>query len=77
MGYAWWSVVPPPMGVLTVENLQEGYKRIQEEGWVPPVLWMHPVAAHYYRCVLARMYWKHAYREFRMFRTACEKGWLG
>jgi hypothetical protein len=75
--FEWWKGGPvASSAVLTVEALQEAFMRVREEGYTSPMFYLDPKAAHYYRCVLARAYWKREYREWRMFRTACERGWL-
>jgi len=75
--FEWWKGGPvASSAVLTFNDLQQAYKRVSEEGYVRPTLYMHPALAHYYRCVLVRAYWKREYREWRMFRRMCEMGWM-
>lgn len=75
----WWSVhAPLQSAILTTEQLERAFKSVlqQSEEYRSPVIWMSAEMQHRYRCLLVRDYWKEAYREFRMFRTCCERGWL-
>lgn len=74
MGNAWWSVIPPAAGVFTPESMERGWSANEARS---PMMFLPPRVADYYRKMLVRMRWKEMYREWRMFRTACEKGWLG
>ena len=70
------SEVRPTCSVLTLESLERGFREAAKIEYHSPVFHLHPRVLHYYNCLMAREYWKQAYREWRMFRTAAERGWL-
>ena len=77
MTIAWWSDSPPPSGDLTREMLVRGYNAVlTQEEYCSPALYLHPSAEALYRKMLARMRWEKEYRAWRMFRKACEMGWM-
>ena len=75
--FEWWKGGPiASSSVLTVGALQEAWNKCNEEEYASRVFYLHSKAVHYYRCMLAKAYWKREYREFRIFKKACEMGWL-
>lgn len=72
-----WYDLPVATSVLTLETLQRGYDAVRDMDTGPEtIMYLDPVTLDKYRKWLAKNNWKRIHREFRMFRVACERGWL-